>query len=379
MRVARQRDEGENQGRVPIDPDGAPGRTGPSRREILRAREKGPANVPYQRAFLLFDEGTETLVVQSKYELTQSTAPDSLAWVVPVPSIPELASMDAAMAEQFFLTTSHKTSPDVRRISDLFSYVTIAVFLAGVVLLLLCLVQYPLIGKRLSRKTWERRGRIAVLTTLFGLLGALSTIPHLGRASFSGVEIVKAEQVGIYDVTVIRGDSAKPVVEWLRANGFAFDDGDKAIFADYLARGWCFVTTKVDPNTGAEEERITVEGLTAPLVLTFATDNPVYPLALTATTGAKTEILVYTLSPEKLACRERLKLCHAGRAESRKVTDRLFVTTALDEYGLMEGLPDKPMMLCKCKGTMTATQMREDLVFEAAPDNAAYRETKWVW
>jgi hypothetical protein len=53
--------------------------------------------------------------------------------------------------------------------------------------------------------------------------------------------------------------------------------------------------------------------------------------------------------------------------------------TGPDEFGPMEGLPNKPMMLCKFKGMMTAAQMRDDLVFEPAADNTAYRETKWVW
>lgn len=342
-------------------------------------REKIPVNVPYQRAFLLFDEGTETLVVQSKYELPQSGEVDSLAWLVPVPNVPELASADAEATRHFFRTVSYLTQPSNRRLSNVLSYVTAVVFLAGVVLLLLCLVQYPLIGKRLSRKIWERRGRAAVLTTLFGFLGVLSTMPHLGRASSGSVEIVKTKQVGIYDVTVIRGDSADAVQEWLRENGFAFDDQDKAVFADYVARGWCFVTAKVSPEAELQENQVAAEGLAAPLVLTFATESPVYPLALTATAGPETTILIYTLTAKKLTCGERLKLRHARETHASSVTRGLYISTGAGTDGPMEGLPDKPMMLCKFKGTMTAAQMAEDLVFETAPDNVPYQETKWLW
>ena len=55
------------------------------------------------------------------------------------------------------------------------------------------------------------------------------------------------------------------------------------------------------------------------------------------------------------------------------------VTAGPDEYRELEGLPDKTMMLCKFKGTLTAAQMRDDLVFQAASDNTPYRETKWIW
>jgi len=61
------------------------------------------------------------------------------------------------------------------------------------------------------------------------------------------------------------------------------------------------------------------------------------------------------------------------------VTDKLFVQTEEEAFWRMEGLPDKRMILCKFKGTMTAAQMREDLVFEATTDNAPYRETIWTW
>jgi len=344
-------------------------------------RESVPPEVPYQRAFLLFDEGTETLVVQSKYELTQSAKTDSLAWVVPTPSVPELASMPSGQAWLFFGTAARHSQPHLIRFSALFPILFGLMFIVGCVLLLLCLAQYFLVRlEKLSRQTWERRARIAVLATLVGLIGGLSALPSLGRsASFGRVEIVKAERVGIYDVTVIRGDDTEPVLAWLRENGFAFDDEDKAVFADYVARGWCFVTAKVNPHVDGEKQRITAEGLVAPLVLTFPTDKPVYPLALTAVTGAKTEILLYTLAPQRLTCGGRLLLRDAREIPSGRVIKRLWVMTGPDEFGLMKGLPIKPMMLCKFKGTMTTAQMRDDLVFEAVPDNAAYRETKWVW
>ena len=46
--------------------------------------ERIPPDIPYQRAFLLFHEGSQTLVLQSKYESTDSgTDANSLGWVVP--------------------------------------------------------------------------------------------------------------------------------------------------------------------------------------------------------------------------------------------------------------------------------------------------------
>lgn len=79
--------------------------------------EKVPPNIPYQRAFILFHEGSETLVLQSKYEFLQSGAIDTLGWVVPVPAVPEIAIVDADVAAICFWKASAHTQPDVKRIS----------------------------------------------------------------------------------------------------------------------------------------------------------------------------------------------------------------------------------------------------------------------
>jgi len=207
-------------------------------------REEVPPDIPYQRAFLLFDEGSETLVVQSKYALGTPTLVEALGWIVPVPNIPELNAGHAGATSLFFSNASRLARPHARRVSTFLRFVPPVIFLAGVVLLLLCLVQYPLVRmKRLSRANWERRGSIGCTMTLLGFLLVLFTMPSLGRAGLSGgVEVVKAEQVGIYDVKVIRGDKAEPVMEWLKENEFAFGEEDTAAFGDYVARDWCFVT-----------------------------------------------------------------------------------------------------------------------------------------
>ena len=74
--------------------------------------EKVPPGIPYQRAFILFREGSETLVLQSKYEFSQSGAVDSLGWVVPAPSVPEIASVDAIAARNSFFHASFQTHPN---------------------------------------------------------------------------------------------------------------------------------------------------------------------------------------------------------------------------------------------------------------------------
>ncbi len=347
-------------------------------------REKVPADVPYQRALLIFDEGTETLVVQSKYDLPDTVAPNSLAWVVPVPSVPELANMELIFTDLFFHRASMLCQPHVRHVSNMISVaIPVAfalVFIAGCLLLLWSLVRYPrLKSGSIAQKGWERRCSVGLALAALGFIVTFATMFNIRQLGGATAEVIKTEQVGIYDVTVIRGDSAEAIVGWLTENGFAFGNEDKAVFADYVARNWCFVTAKVRTDEAIEENRIAAEGMAAPLVLTFATDKPVYPLTLTATAGADTEILLYTFSPNRLTCGDRLRLRHAGQVSAEQVTNLLYVGDTQETARPMESLPDKPMILCKFKGTLTTAQMREDLVLATAPDNTPYRESMWVW
>lgn len=345
-------------------------------------REKVPAGLPYQRALLIFDEGTETLVVQSKYDLPATAAADSLAWVVPVPSVPELESMHPIMAFKFFFMLSLRTRPNLRHISPYVAPPVLCVCLVGAIFYLIRFANDSSGNKNaVSKRQKWRSLRNAVLLLAVTLVLLLVFMPPLSIKGLAtdNVETLKSQQVGVYDVTVIRGDSAEAIVAWLMENGFAFGNEDEAVFADYVARNWCFVAAKVRTDEAIKEERIAAEGMAAPLVLTFPTDKPVYPLALTATAGVETEILLYTLSPNKPSCGDRLELRHAGKTDAHNVTDSLYVGDTEETIRPMESLPDKPMILCKFKGTLTAAQMREDLVLTAAPDNTPYRESIWVW
>jgi len=344
-------------------------------------REKIPAGIPYQRAILLFDKGQETLILQSKYDLPKSTAVDSLGWIVPMPAVPEIAGGDADLAQHCFLMASQHTQPHLYRVSNLLSPVCFVFFLGGCALMVVCVIRYPFARRAEStRIAWSRQARNTVLVTVIAFLLAAISMPHLSRArSSTGVDVLKTERAGIYDVEVIRGQNAEAIMEWLKMNDFAVDDQDRQAFDAYALRGWCFVTAKVAPSAELKGKKVSAEGMVAPLLLKFASERPIYPLALTATAGTETEILLYTLSDAKLTCAERLPLRHARQAKTRPILRSLVIQAELEEWPLLRDLPDKPLMLCKFKGRLTPEQMKQDLEFAPATDNEPYRERLIVW
>jgi hypothetical protein len=201
-------------------------------------------------------------------------------------------------------------------------------------------------------------------------------MPSLGTST--GVEVIKAEKAGIYDVKVIQSDSAEAIINWLEENAFAFNENDTRIFENYIKQKWCFVVAKVQPGAGTEEEKITYGRMVAPLILKFATEKVIYPLALTSTIGKETKILLYTLSAKKLDCNERLKLRYADKSQSDGLFSYLLSNAEQETKDFFEGLPQS-MILCKFKGKLTSEQMKSDIVFDNAADNKPYRETVVIW
>jgi hypothetical protein len=338
--------------------------------------EKIPPDIPYQRAFMLFHEESETLVLQSKYEFSQTTDTSSIGWVVPVPSVPEIASVDADAAFFFFVKTFVVTRPKMFRISGYVIPIAILLFWGSVAFVLFVLIQYPFLNKiGLSKSAWWNRLRNGLITTAIAFLLLGISTPHLGIVR--DVDVIKAEKAGVYDVKVIRGRSADGIMGWLEENGFGSDGGDIQVFEDYVNRNWCFVAARVEPEPGTEEHKIVTGKMVAPLILRFKTDQAIYPLVLTSTIGAETEVLLYTLSERKLTCGERLPLRCATKTMQWKFSE-LVGREETEAASLFSNVPD-PAVLCKFKKRLKPEEMKEDIVFDFASDNESYRETKVVW
>lgn len=135
---------------------------------------------------------------------------------------------------------------------------------------------------------------------------------------------------------------------------------------------------KVKPYTKTEERKIVAEGMVAPLILKFETDTAVYPLAITSTIGADTEVLLYTLSERKLSCGERLTLRCAKSTKPAGLISNFLEGTKSETNALFADIPQS-MILCKFKKKLKPEEMKQDIEFESAPDNDPYVETKIVW
>ena len=331
--------------------------------------EKVPVGIPYQRAILMFEDGKETLLLQSQYKTIEAEDTPSLAWVVPVPSVPELATADADEAKTAFLILGLQSRPTVIPIFQI-------AILIGLFVLVIFLVE-KLFNRYFAKRTMAGATRLAVSGLKIGIMLivffilAMFLSPSLG---VKGVDVLKAETVGIYDIKVIKGDDATTVTMWLKDNGFEFGEKDSIVFEQYVKKDWCFVVAKIDEDVSLNTREVISEGLAAPLILRFDSKEAVYPMALTGTTEQDTEVLLYVFSDHKMECGDKLKLNYSGE-RSNPFEQGAFSTLKPD--GFFDNIETKPWNMCKFKGILKPIQMKDDIVFKKAKDNKPYRETKW--
>lgn len=342
-------------------------------------RETVPPSIPYQRALILFKDGTETLVLQSKYELPADAKAETVGWVVPTPSVPELGTMPADEAERLFGSLSMSTSPRVTRVSHIVLPIVWAVFTLTWVVVALGAMASDV----RRRFPWFERNRRRISHA--GLVGAVVSVlscciwfPTLGLAKGSrGVEIVSEQSVGIFGVKVVRASNSEAMISWLNEHQFKFGDVDRNCIDAYIAQDWCFVVAIIDPSNVVDQNAAVYNGLAAPLVMRFESAHPTYPVALTATAGHDTEILLYTFGDTKQSCQGRMTLRAAARAEGSTLWSALEHVTP---PSLMEGWDTEQVYsLCKFKDTLTPSQMVQDIVFMTDADATTYREhiVKW--
>jgi len=336
-----------------------------------------PPEIPHQRAVIIYEDGVETLIVQTKYRLPGAEGAESLGWVLPTPAVPEVASMSAEHASDLF--SFFYRTPDVVHVREV---LLLAFWLAlgglSIAMLLLFILSWLV---RLPKWLAPERQRLFVLFVFSFLLFLICAVQlgALGGKVAGGVEVIEEKQVGIYDVRVVRAGDAQELIAWLNERKFAFAEEDKAAFEAYIKKGWCFVAARVGAGGGEADSEVVDEGMLAPLVCRFRTDPPVYPLALTSTAGSDTELVIYFGCDRKMACGERLKLDSAWQIHfefgSQQIRENVEPKGFFDEADL----DFAHLYVTKFKGTLSPEQMREDIAFAPATDNEPFEERVVRW
>ncbi len=201
-----------------------------------------------QQALVFWADGREELVLNIAYEVVKGDAPTSLAWVVPVPNVPDhyAVSEPGVFKELFDLT-------EVKR---------------------------PGRGER-----------------------ARGTFGDDEAEKENGIELLDPVTVGDYAIQPIKGrgaDAGPALNAWLTENGFG--EVPEANMAYYLERDWTFLAIRMGPKKG--QTRIEGHGDFRPLRISFAADRIYYPLKFSSHQGTF-DVTLYVVTEKGLPTDER--------------------------------------------------------------------------
>ncbi|MBM4042259.1 MAG: DUF2330 domain-containing protein [Planctomycetes bacterium] len=208
-----------------------------------------------QRALLIWRDGKETLHLLSTY---RGPAAD-FAWVIPVPTRPTVQRS----SWQLFDAAEKWTRPSVR------------------------LVRY------------EMRRKFC------GCAGPSAEPTEAGRAE-SKIVALESWIIGEFHVDILAAQGGGGLGAWLRENGYAIPGEAEPVLEQYVKKAFYFVAAKIRKD--ALGGRATVTSALTPLAITFATEKPFYPLAISAISSApENELLLVTVTPwwfepENLPC-----------------------------------------------------------------------------
>jgi len=325
---------------------------------------KATPAIPSQRAILAYKDGIEKLTIESALDAQGQ----EFGWIMPLPAIPtEFEKVSPGLIKTLSLIIQPKITHDL-------SSGVAPVLLLTAIITSWCLS--VLIGKP---KHPLYRLLMLLLIALF--LGSI-LMPSLGRAGggagiqrteISGVRIENVQQIGAYNLTVLKADTAAALDKWLAGNGFAgLTDEDRKVISDYIDEDWRFVAARLRREGSGYS-------LPHPLAMSFASDKPIYPMRLTATIGSDVYLELFVVADKKATC-DKLK-CELSDMydfvqEARKsVPDRKFLSGFTGKrYRQGIGHPEtKKIMwdgcvLSKLCGVLTPTEMTEDIVVALATD-----------
>jgi hypothetical protein len=315
--------------------------------------------IPLQRALIVYDNGIETLIVESSFE----SASPSVGWVLPLPAEPtKLGVADASI----LTSLSMCLRPEI--VHDLFLWVVLFLCIAAIIL--------PYAFSIIFIRNRATLNSAIVLITLLVLLAGFF-LPALGtggssEGSGAGVEVKSFQRVGNYDVAVLRAKTADALSTWLKDHSFqALDAPSIKVVEDYISRGWCFVVARLTRTAGGA-------ATPHPISATFPAMAPVYPMKFTRLANSKTCVELFVVA-KQMAAAKGFRRAGADRYLFHKDTraEETAPYYEAQETGPVIGNPDlgellwKGCVITQLTADMTPEQMDRDVevrLVELTPD-----------
>ncbi len=284
--------------------------------------------MPDQRALLVWSNGVERLAIETRI-VGEGT---NFAWVVPLPSAPKVEAATVGLFPTLAWLTPPKLVNETESgwwwvwsasgLASLFLRVRretpsewmdgVAIFAIGAGLVgavgdmfgVASAIEAALLSawtvRRLRRgePVWGSFALLLVLLTL--ITGML--LPALGTAGGSapaqpeadGVRVLDRQVAGVFESTTVLAKDPAALATWLKTNGYRLPESARPVIEAYVRDGWVFVASRVRREAAFDGPHAL-----HPLVFTFATAKPVYPLRLTGVDNGPLKVELFVLGPAR--------------------------------------------------------------------------------
>ena len=305
--------------------------------------DRARTTMPSQRAIIAWDGAEQRLAIDTAF----TGEGTEFAWLVPLPSEPEILPATKGM----FDTAAVLTAPRIERSDH-----GVAFLLGGSLV----------IGAFGVMALQSRMGRVWFLLAIV-VVGILVVMPNLGysrgRVGLAvPVEVLSSGTAGLYDTRVLRAQDADELIAWLESAGFGVPDGIAEVVQDYLDEGWVFAAAKLSVDgPQASEHRA------HPLQFRFATDSPIYPMALTAVGNEDIELELFVFADGsaharglRVACSFQATAIPAAGDDPDLGQGPRARPVAIAHPGLLD-ITESTGELTRLIGTLTPRQQRRDI------------------
>lgn len=313
---------------------------------------KGPRaselTIPDQRAIIVWNEGHQTLFVESNLR----AAAGEYSWVIPLPAPPtEIGKARPSVMDLVFA----ELPPLIRRRDSgerpLATVVLVTCLLAALV--------------ALRWKSGPRGGRLAILlampTFTFVFFPVFASGPYAAKDAAGGsdaVQVLDRQTIGSYDVSVVKSDDARALVEWLDRAGTPLPDEARPVIEDYVREGWCFMTARF-------RKAMAADAAPHPVKIKFPATQPIYPMRLTGVVSDRLDLDLVVIGPKAAEC-SPLRFLRSREVVDAEPGDEpmfnaLHPAVALLHADIVTDVPDRALVT-RLRGNLSRAQMQTDFV-----------------
>jgi hypothetical protein len=290
--------------------------------------------MPYQRAFISFLDGKETLIVQPTLNAPQG----EYAWVIPVPTKPTEVRASSTGA---FQTLDRQMQPKAGKADPL----------PGVLYFVAPLALFTLLYRRKGATVIELLLGSAAVSVMTFIAFVLFAPVYASRTKSDGSADSTTTVVGSYKIAVT--PEVDDPAGWLGSQGFVVPDSARDVMRRYRDEKWTFVAARLRHEKARPH----------PLEMTFPVDRPVYPMRLTGTDDRDLVVDLFVHADRQ------------ARADHMRVWFSRPVGPWIAHPRLLPHLRGG-MCLTRLRGTFTPADMRKDIRFDWAP-MTDYRAVVW--